>query len=108
MKLFVEKITNCRSQTTLHLERIAGLPFPFKIASLLTVIQSFAKFVSRGRGTEVSVRVGLMGVCFEIGLDALSFPEKETVSWLFQTSTPKYSIYLRRGATIHWLDLSRG
>ena len=39
-----------------------------------------------------------MGVCFEIRLDTPCFPEKETVSWLLQTPTPNYSIYLRGGS----------
>ena len=38
--------------------------------------------------------VGRVGVCFEIGLEAPSFPEKERVSWPLQTPTPNYGIYL--------------
>ena len=37
----------------------------------------------------------MVGVCFEIGLEAPSFPETERVSWPLQTPTPNYSIYLR-------------
>ena len=36
----------------------------------------------------------MVGVCFEIGLEAPSFPEKERVSWPLQTPTPNYGIYL--------------
>ena len=43
----------------------------------------------------------MVGVCFEIGLEAPSFPETERVSWPLQTPTPNYSIYLRgEGVTI--------
>ena len=37
----------------------------------------------------------MVRVCFEIGLEAPSFPETERVSWPLQTPTPNYSIYLR-------------
>lgn len=42
----------------------------------------------QGRGTEGSVGSVHGGVCFEIGLEAPSFPEKERVSWPLQTPTP--------------------
>lgn len=39
--------------------------------------------------------VGRVGVCFEMGLEGPSFPEKERVSRPLQTPTPNYIIYLR-------------
>ena len=42
----------------------------------------------------------MVGVCFEIGMEAPSFPEKERASWPLQTPTPNYSIYLREKVTI--------
>ena len=53
--------------------------------------------------------VAMVGVCFEIGLEAPSFPEKERVSWPLQTPTPNSTASTwREGATIHRLDLTQG